>query len=79
MEREEYIFKKLGSLSTIDKALADEMVENLGEWTTVKKTAEYFNKHRNTIYDKVESGDIIHKKMGASIVIYTKSLIFLLE
>lgn len=79
MEREEYIFKKLGNLSTVDKTLAEEMVKNLGEWTTVKKTAKYFNKHRNTIYDKVEGGDILHKKIGTSIVIYTKSLIFLLE
>ncbi|MFV0577657.1 MAG: DNA-binding protein, partial [Fusobacterium ulcerans] len=36
-------------------------------------------KHRNTIYNKVEEGDILHRKMGTSILIYTRSLIFLLE
>ena len=44
MEREEYIFKKLGSLSALDKALAEEMVKNLGEWTTVRKAAKWQQK-----------------------------------
>ena len=29
MEREEYIYKKLGNLSALDKALAEEIVEKL--------------------------------------------------
>lgn len=31
MEREEYIFKKLGNLSPMNKTLADEIVKELGE------------------------------------------------
>ncbi|MFV0579777.1 MAG: DNA-binding protein [Fusobacterium ulcerans] len=79
MEREEYIYKKLGNLSALDKAQAEEMVKNLGEWTTVRKAAKYFNKHRNTICYKLEEGDILYRKIGTSILIYTRSLIFLLE
>ena len=31
MEREEYIFKKLGNISALDKALAEKIVEDIGE------------------------------------------------
>ena len=79
MEREEYIFKKLGNISALDKALAEKIVEDIGEWATINEVAKYFKKHRNTIYNKVEGGDILHRKMGTSILIYTRSLIFLLE
>ena len=79
MEREEYIFKKLGNLSPMNKTLADEIVKELGEWTTINEVAKYFKKHKNTIYNKVDEGDILHRKMGTSILIYTRSLIFLLE
>ncbi|MCB8564793.1 helix-turn-helix domain-containing protein [Fusobacterium ulcerans] len=79
MEREEYIFKKLGNISALDKALAEKIVEDIGEWATVNEVAKYFKKHRNTIYNRVEEGDILHRKMGTSILIYTRSLIFLLE
>ena len=79
MEREEYIFKKLGNISALDKALAKKIVEDIGEWATINEVAKYFKKHRNTIYNKVEEGDILHRKMGTSILIYTRSLIFLLE
>ena len=79
MEREEYIFKKLGNISALDKALAEKIVEDIGEWATINEVTKYFKKHRNTIYNKVEEGDILHRKMGTSILIYTRSLIFLLE
>ena len=79
MEREEYIFKKLGNLSPMNKTLADEIVKELGEWATINEVAKYFKKHRNTIYTKVEEGDILYRKIETSILIYTRSLIFLLE
>lgn len=79
MEREEYIYKKLGNLSALDKALAEEIVEHIGEWATINEAAKYFNKHRNTICYKLEEGDILYRKIGTSILIYTRSLIFLLE
>ena len=46
MEREEYIFKKLGNLSPMNKTLADEIVKELGEWTTINEVAKYFNLHK---------------------------------
>lgn len=79
MTREEYMCQKLGSLSAFDKLLAEEMVAHLGEWTTVTEVAKYFKKHRNTICCKLEEEVIIYRKIGTSIVIYTRSLIFLLE
>lgn len=79
MTREEYMYQKIANLSPVNKALAEEMVEHLGEWATINKVAEYFNKHRNTIYSRVENEDIFYRKLGTGILIYTKSLIFLLE
>lgn len=79
MNNEEYILKKLESLSPVDKALVEKMVTSLGEWCTVGSVAKYFNKHRNTICSRLEEGDILYRRIGTSISIYTRSLIFLLE
>ena len=46
MEREEYIFKKLGNLSPMNKTLADEIVKELGEWATINEVAKYFNLYK---------------------------------
>ena len=79
MNSEEYIYKKLDNLSPLDKALSEEMVKNLGEWTTIDIVSKYFKKHRNTISYKLEAGDILYRRLGTSILIYTRRLIFLLE
>lgn len=79
MNNEEYILKKLESLSPVDKALSKEIVATLGEWATTEKVARYFNKHRNTITYKLEEGNILYRKIGPNTLIYTRSLIFLLE
>ena len=79
MEREEYIFKKLGNLSPMNKTLADEIVKELGEWATINEAAKYLKNHKNTIYERVEEGDVISRRIGNKILIYTRSLIFLLE
>ena len=79
MNSEEYIYRKLDTLSSLDKVLSEEMVKHLGEWTTIDDVAKYFKKHRNTICYKLEAGDILHRRIGTSILIYTRRLIFLLE
>lgn len=79
MTREEYMYQKIAELSPVNKDLSQKMVNHLGEWTTINEVAKYFKKHRNTIYDKVDNGDIFYRKLGTGILIYTRSLIFLLE
>lgn len=79
MNNEEYILKKLESLSPVDKALVEKMVASLGEWCTVGSVAKYFNKHRNTICERINNGDILYRRIGVNFLIYTRSLIFLLE
>ena len=49
MNSEEYIYRKLDTLSSLDKVLSEEMVKHLGEWATIDDVAKYFKKHRNTI------------------------------
>lgn len=79
MNNEEYILKKLESLSQVDKLLTEKMVAHLGEWCTIGSAAKYFNKHRNTICTRLEEEDILYRRIGTNISIYTRSLIFLLE
>ena len=79
MTREEYIYKQLVNLSPLDKALSQEIAATLGEWATIEEVAKYLKKHKNTIYDKVDGGDFLYRRIGPSILIYTRSIIFLLE
>lgn len=79
MNNEEYILKKLESISSTDKVLSKEIVTTLGEWATVEEVAKYLKKHRNTICEKINNGDILYRRIGVSFLIYTRSLIFLLE
>lgn len=79
MNHEEYILYKLSKLSNVNKALAKDMVKSLGEWTNPKEAAEYLTKYISTIYDKINSKEILARKLGNKYVIYTKSLVLLLE
>ena len=79
MDREEYIYRKLEGLSSLNKALSQEMVASLGEWATIEEVAKYLKRHKNTIYDKVDGGDLLYRRIGPSILIYTRRIIFLLE
>ncbi|WP_308008053.1 helix-turn-helix domain-containing protein [Fusobacterium varium] len=79
MNREEYIYKQLEKLSSLDKALSQEIAVSLGEWATIEEVAKYLKRHKNTIYDKVDGGDLLYRRIGPSILIYTRSIIFLLE
>ena len=80
MSNEEYIFKKLEKLSLVDKILSDKIVKSLGkEWATPKEVADYLGRHINTIYEKINNGEILSRKIGVRRVIYTPSIILIIE
>ena len=79
MYTDNYIHKKLEVMPPFEKQLSEELTQKLGDWTTVDEVAGYLKKHRNTIYNRVAAGDVISRKVGNKIIIYTKSLVFLLE
>ena len=60
--------------------ILDEIVAELGEWTTVREVAKYFDVHTNTIYNLINEDVIIVRRVnGRAIRIYTKSLVCMLE
>lgn len=79
MSNEEYIFKKLENLSPVDKILSDKIVKTLGEWSSIKKVAKYLDSHPNTIYEKVSEGEIISRRVKGKILIYSQSLVLIME
>ncbi len=80
MSNEEYIFKKLEKLSPVDKILSDKIVKSLGkEWATPKEVADYLGRHINTIYEKINNEEILSRKIGVRRVIYTPSIILIME
>lgn len=79
-EVESYILKVIKGLSESDRAILDDIIAVLGEWTTVKEVAKYFNVHTNTIYNLINDDVIIVRRVnGRAIRIYTKSLVCMLE
>lgn len=80
MSNEEYIFKKLENLSPADKILSEKIEKSLGkEWVTPKEVAEYLGRHINTIYEKINNEEILSRKIGVRRVIYTPSIILIME
>ena len=80
MSNEEYIFKKLENLSPADKILSEKIEKSLGkEWVTPKEVAEYLGRHINTIYEKINNEEILSRKIGVRRVIYTPSIILIIE
>lgn len=79
-EVESYILKVINELSDSDKAILDEIIAVLGDWTTVKEVAKYFNVHRNTIYNLINDDIIMARRVNSRVKrIYTKSLVCMLE
>ena len=79
-EVESYILKVIKGLSESDKGILDEIVAELGEWTTVREVAKYFDVHSNTIYNLINEDVIIVRRVNRrAIRIYTKSLVCMLE
>ena len=79
MYTDNYIHKKLEAMPSFERHLSEELAQKLGDWSTVNEAAAYLKKHPNTIYNRVAAGDVISRKVGNKIIIYSKSLIFLLE
>ena len=79
-EVESYILKVIKGLSESDNEILDGIVAELGEWTTVREVAKYFDVHTNTIYNLINEDVIIVRRVnGRAIRIYTKSLVCMLE
>ncbi|EGR54173.1 hypothetical protein FVAG_03131, partial [Fusobacterium varium ATCC 27725] len=50
MNSEEYIYRKLDTLSSLDKVLSEEMVKHLGEWATIDDVAKLILKNIGILY-----------------------------
>ena len=74
-----YILKRLKELSEEDQLLAEEMVRSLGEWCRVEEVASYLKKSIRSIYQRIANDEIISRHYGNSVIIFTRSLIFILE
>lgn len=79
MSNEEYIFKKLENLSPVDRILCEKIVKALGEWCSIRKVAKYLDSHPNTIYEKVSEGEIFARRIKGKILIYSQSLVLIME
>lgn len=80
MSNEEYILKKLENLSPVNRAISERIVKSLGkEWATPKEVVDYLGRHINTIYEKINNGEILSRKIGVRRVIYTPSIILIME
>lgn len=79
MSNEEYILKKLENLSPANKILSDKIVKSLGEWSSIKKVANYLDCHPNTIYEKVSEGEVISRRIKGKILIFSQSLVLIME
>lgn len=80
MSNEEYILKKLENLSPVNRAISERIVKSLGkEWATPKEVADYLGRHINTIYKKINNEEILSRKIGVRRVIYTPSIILIME
>ena len=74
-----YIMKKLLKLSEVEKIFLADMLESLGDWNTVDGVAKYFCKSKKAIYRRIYNEELITRNLGTRVLVYTKSLICLLE
>lgn len=78
MECEEYLRKKLENCGEFEVKLMEELKDKYGLWVTVDKAMEITKKSRSTIYKYKEDNSFIYRQNERKIMIYTKSLIFVL-
>lgn len=76
---EEYILLKLENLSKANEILVESIVKELGEWAKPIDVAKYFNRGKRSIYELIENEEVIARRMGNGLRIYSKSLILVLE
>lgn len=77
-ECERYLFKKLEELSEFDKRFTQELEGKYRMWVTVEMAMKIIGKSRSTIYKYKEENRFIYRQNERKIMIYTKSLIFVL-
>jgi ACT domain-containing protein len=77
-ECERYLLKKLEELPEVDEKLTQELENKYGIWVTVEKAMKIVGKSRSTIYKYKEENSFIYRQNERKIMIYTKSLIFVL-
>lgn len=77
-ECEEYLRRKLERCSEFELKLATELEERYGIWVTVQTAMSILKKSRSSIYKYKEDNSFIFRQNGRKIMIYTKSLIFVL-
>lgn len=73
---EKYMFKKLEEGNKFELHIQQVYVNELGEWTDVKKAAKATRRHTNTIYYMAKNNMLITRKYGNRISIFSRSLIF---
>lgn len=78
LECEEYLRKKLDGCSDFEKKLMEELEARYGYCVTVKTAMEIIGRSRSTIYKYKDDNSFIYKQNERKILIYTKSLIFVL-
>lgn len=78
LECEEYLRKKMERCSEFEKKIMQELVDNYGLWVSVEKAKSILGKSRSTIYKYKENNSFIYRQSERKIMIYTKSLIFVL-
>ena len=78
LECEKYLQKKLEKLPEFDKKLTEELEDKYGIWVTVEEAIKIVGKSRSTIYNYKEENRFIYRQNERKIMIYTKSLIFVL-
>lgn len=77
-ECEEYLRKKMEKCSEFEMKLMEELEEKYGLWVTVETATKIIGKSRSTIYKYKEDNSFIYRQSERKILIYTKSLIFVL-
>lgn len=77
-ECEEYLRKKLERCSEFEMQLASELEEKYGLWVTVQTAMKILGKSRSTVYKYKDDNSFIYRQNERKILIYTKTLIFVL-
>lgn len=72
---DEEILKNAKPKDFRERELLKIALENLGEFTTIKKLGEFFNLSQSYIYKSMEERKLISYKSGSKTLIMTKSIL----
>lgn len=74
-----YIFSKMKPVNKEEKEIINKLVQELGEFTTVKETSEKLKLSKTFIYKMIEEKNIVFLEVGKRKIIYTRSLLVILR